>query len=419
MKKLLLILGLLLLFSGAIAFAQDATEGTDAADETTEAVDDSTADDTADSTDTEIETDAEETEEDTSSDDGQMEASKLDPKYQRKARAAMVNGARYVNSDVFFKLSAKDEGTGVQAIQYAIDSNNYIEYTSPFNVLIEGNHIISYRGIDNGENMEEPETYQIVVDNSAPNTMMESDQPLFKKDGKAYCSPRTNFFIGAKDAATGAGVDLAYGGYSIEEMYSAGNGERVSNNFFTLEGTGEVIYYYAAMDKVGNLSDINQCKVYVDNQAPVASLVGSTNLKNVNGEYLVIPSDELKTEDGKVIVSNKMRLAFEAEDDLSGVKAIYVKVNDEDYIKYHEALELANMDSYTIMVKTEDNVGNISDPVEFKFSVDYRGPESELEMISSDGSKVEGNVDAGAEEDTSAPVEDTETTDEENPNDQL
>ncbi len=318
----------------------------------------------------------------------QMEASRLDPDYVRKAETAEVNGSVFVNSDVFFKLSSEDAGTGVQAIEYAIDNGTFMEYSNPFNILTEGNHIVSYRGIDNGENMEQPKTYQVTVDNSAPAVDLGSDRALYKDDGNIYCSPDTNFYVSAKDAPSGVGMDLAYGGYSTDEMYSSGNGERTTDNFFTMEGSGEVVYYYAAMDKVGNLTPVNQFRVYVDDQAPVASLAGSTNLKKRNGEYVVIPSEDLTTEDNRYIVSNATRLAFEAEDDLSGVDAIYVKINDEDYVKYYEPIELADYEEYTIMVKTEDNVGNMSEPKEFLFSVDFVEPESSLDLVDSEGSDL-------------------------------
>ncbi len=396
MLKRLSLIFLMVLFAAAGTLAAQETDpaeepatevpGEEAAEETAG----ETAGETGGETDAAVEevTETEEAAETEAAGEEQMEASRLDPDYVRDAETAEVNGSVFVNSDVFFKLSSQDEGTGVQAIEYAIDNGTFMDYSNPFNILTEGNHIISYRGIDNGENMEQPKTYQVTVDNSAPEVDLGSDRALYKNEGNTYCSPETKFYVSAKDAPSGVGMDLAYGGYATDEMYSSGNGERTSENFFTMEGSGEVVYYYAAMDQVGNLSPVNQFRVYVDNQAPVASLAGSTNLKKRNGVYVVIPSEDLTTEEGRYIVSNATRLAFEAEDDLSGVDAVYVKINDEDYVKYYEPIELADYEEYTIMVKTEDNVGNMSEPKEFLFSVDFVEPESSLNLVDSEGSDL-------------------------------
>lgn len=318
----------------------------------------------------------------------QMEASRLNPEYSRAAISVEDNGSVFINSDVYFRLSSEDEGTGVQYIEYSIDNGVYMEYNSPFNILTEGNHIISYRAIDNGENIEQPKTYQVVVDNSSPAVSLESDRKLYEERGTLYCSPETQFYISAEEKAEEVGVELTYGGYNTKEMYSAGNGERKQDNFFNMEGEKEVVYYYTAMDKVGNLSDVRQFRVLVDRTAPEASLTGSTNLKRRNGEFVVIPSTDLMTDDGRYLVSNTTRLGFEAQDDLSGVKAIYVKVNEEEYIEYHKPIELADSEDYTILVKTEDNVGNVSEAVEFLFKVDFVEPESTLDMVDGEGTDL-------------------------------
>lgn len=393
MKRLTVLLLIFLTVGAGFAFAQTteepettpveettAEEGTEAPAEETGA-EETAVEETAVEETTEAETTAAEEAE-------QMEASRLNSDYVRTAKTAEVDGSVFVNSDVYFQLSSQDEGTGVQTIEYAIDNGTFMEYKNPFNILPEGNHIVSYRAIDNGENVEQPKTYQVVVDNSAPEVDLESDRALYAENGTFYCSPETKFYISSKDAPSGVGVDVTYGGYSTDEMYTSGNGERMSENFFTMDGTGEVVYYYASMDRVGNLTDIGQFRIMVDNEAPVATLAGSTNLKKRNGEFVVIPSENLVTEEGRYIVSNKTRLAFEAEDDLSGVQAIYVKINDEDFVKYYEPVELANNEEYTILVKTEDNVGNVSEPKEFLFSVDFVEPESQLDLVNSEGNDL-------------------------------
>ena len=62
-----------------------------------------------------------------------------------------------------------------------------------------------------------------------------------------------------------------------------------------------------------------------------------------------------------------------------------MKINDADYVKYIEPIQFNAETVYNIDVKAIDNVGNVSEPVSYKFYVDKISPASDVQMIDKDG----------------------------------
>jgi hypothetical protein len=318
------------------------------------------------------------------------EATFLDPtNYTRQATRFERGGVIFVNSDVYYQLKAFDKETGLDKIEYAINGGSFQNYINPFNLVEEGYHIIRYRGIDNGDNVEVTKVLQVYVDNTAPNSSVETDRALYRANGVTYASNRTRFYISAFDNESGSGVKSTYAGTQVSSLQGRGDGTRNPNNFFSLTDEGPTSLYYTAMDNVGNLARVRQFNVTIDATPPTVKIQASENLRLREGVYVIIPSEELKTEDGKIIITSKNRVAFSAEDDLSGVRALYVKVNEEEFVQYFEPIEVKGGLDYVIQVKAEDNVGNISAPVTFNFSVDSVAPESTIELINREGTVLD------------------------------
>lgn len=389
---------LILLICSLSGFAQE-FEATATADEEGVTVEVSTGGETEEAVDPKLAAEAEAAGEETSAgegtgtDEGAADTAQggetLDPYYKRAAETFISGDVQFVNSDCYFKLDSTDEGTGVNRVEYSINGAEYMEYHNPFNLLKEGNTIINYRGIDNGDNVEDAKIFQVYVDNTAPVVLVGTDRETYDDGAVNFCSPKTRFYIDSKDNPSGAGIKMSYGGFSPDSMSAKGKGTRIEENFFSMTEEGPKELYFTALDNVGNMQDIQQYLVTVDATAPEVFLVQNNNLKQRNGEFITIPSDEVMSDDGRYIVTDQTKLAFTAKDSLSGVSAIYVKVNNEEFVKYFKPIDLKSASEYTILVKTEDNVGNISEPVTFQFVVDYTGPRSTIEVISSQGGSVD------------------------------
>ncbi len=305
--------------------------------------------------------------------------------YVRSAMHYYDGEDNFVNSDVFFRLSSVDYETGLNYVQFALDGSDFMLYRSPFQILDEGNHDISYRGYDNSDNLEMARTFEVIVDNTAPKTMLETDKPIYKKGLVQYCSADTSWFVTAKDNMSGAGVANAYVGtdYEMLDAYGVGEAEDGSTYFY-LDQEGPAQIYYTAIDNVGNLAPIQMFKVVVDTTAPVVSIESNNRLIRMDDLYTEFPSEQLVDEEGRIVVSTNEAVSFSAQDELSGVDAIYVKINDGEPTKYIEPIRFSANDVYDIEVTAVDNVGNVSEPVQYTFYVDKIDPDSILDLIDRD-----------------------------------
>ncbi|MDH5681021.1 MAG: hypothetical protein OEZ36_05520 [Spirochaetota bacterium] len=338
----------------------------------------------------------------------------ISPFYQRKAERFNLKGVHFVNSDVYFMLKASDYGTGIHHIQYAIDDKDFQVYTSPFRVLEQGNRLIRVRAIDNSGNIEKTVLYKVYVDNTSPRTEIAADREVFQNGSYHYCTKRHNFFIRAVDNDSGSGVRMTYGGFGMDRLVAKGTGISKKDNFFTLAQEGVNEYYYTALDNVGNMTPVKKYNIIVDNTPPVVS-IDRTN-------WTTIPTDAMKTDvelrikrndlviipvKGKkntYFVNRKHTVAFTARDPRigvlngSGLSTIYIKVNDEQYVKYSKSIKFTNADKYVISVKAQDNAGNVSEPVTFTFILDFDRPESSIRAVNDRGEDVQMRGGSGSKD---------------------
>jgi hypothetical protein len=307
------------------------------------------------------------------------------PDYQRAAMEYRNGDKHFVNSDVFFKLTSTDKETGLDFVEFSLDGSGFMTYRGPFQILEEGKHDISYRGFDNSRNLEMAKTLSIIVDNAAPRTELNTTEPLFYKGLAAYCSAQTKWYISANDDLTGSGVAGAYIGTDLNSLALRGNGKENEDAYYTLSEEGPTKVYFTAVDNVGNAAPFSVVSVIVDTTAPTVYIENSDRLINKDDAYMIFPSSDVVDEEGRIIVSTKESVAFGATDELSGVDALYVKINDADYVKYVEPIQFSSDTVYNIDVKAIDNVGNVSEPVSYKFYVDKVTPASGIEIIDREG----------------------------------
>lgn len=308
--------------------------------------------------------------------------------YERVAAHYTDGETHFVNSDVFFKLNSIDGETGLDYIQFSLDGSDFMLYRNPFQVLTEGKHDLSYRGYDNSANLEIAKTFSFIVDNTAPRAVLETDKPVFVKGYTRYCSAETKWFVTSKDNVLGSGVAATYLGTDFNELYQYPVKAEAEEDYFVMTEEGEYDVYYSAIDNVGNLAPIALYTVIVDTTPPEVSIQNNNRLINVNDVYTFFPSENLVDEEGRILVSTNEAVAFSATDNLSGVDAIYIKINDGSYTKYVEPIKFSVEDVYNLEVQAVDNVGNVSEPVSFVFLVDKYNPASALELVDRYGNEI-------------------------------
>jgi len=71
-------------------------------------------------------------------------------------------------SDVTVTLNATDADSGVNVTYYRVDYSIWQIYLEPFNLTIDGPHVIKYYSIDNVGNQEEEKSAEICIDQTKP-----------------------------------------------------------------------------------------------------------------------------------------------------------------------------------------------------------------------------------------------------------
>lgn len=167
-------------------------------------------------------------------------------------------GSSFTNSDTTFiskktkiRLDAKDTESGIQKIEYQIDSSDLMSYNSPFSIENEGFHHISSYGYDNTENLTK-QVFGVLVDTTGPEIFERfsslSTGTISLNDKLLYQYPsHTVVFISATDFKSGFDI-----------MYYELNNQSVQPLIKPIKGfkTGKMnTIKVKAIDKLGNFTE--------------------------------------------------------------------------------------------------------------------------------------------------------------------
>lgn len=74
----------------------------------------------------------------------------------------------YIRSSTEISLPTTDNLSGIQSVSYSLDQSADVMDQKPFNILLEGTHILTYRAVDNVQNRKDDKTISLFVDEKAP-----------------------------------------------------------------------------------------------------------------------------------------------------------------------------------------------------------------------------------------------------------
>lgn len=175
--------------------------------------------------------------------------------------------------------------------------------------------------------------FEVYADGIAPTT-----RSLFKAshsriiEGKRFYSPDLSISLDANDEFSGVNTLQ----YSLNgSSYTEYKGELKSFH----EGENTLKFY--ATDNVGNMGKLKDETFYIDTTPPVTKYEIEGMAKN---KY-VAPDAKIK---------------LTSEDKLSGVRAIYYKINNGEYARYYTPIPMTSIGnkSGTLTFYAEDNLGN-------------------------------------------------------------
>jgi len=143
--------------------------------------------------------------------------------------------------------------------------------------------------------------------------------------------------------------------YSID-----GSAVTVYKDPIRFESEGRHFIAYRAIDMTGNISNEKIYSVVVDGSPPegIASVEGMVYMDE---EY--------------VYLTKESAIVLWAEDNLSGVDRIYVKLDDMDYMPYEEPVVISTEGYHSAETYAVDNVGNATSKLTVQGCVDGTPPD--------------------------------------------
>ncbi|SDY89583.1 Ig-like domain (group 3) [Micromonospora pattaloongensis] len=253
-----------------------------------------------------------------------------------------ANGA-YVGSATV-TLSATDEGSGVDRIEYSLDGAAFAHYHAPLTVNQAGQHTVAYRAIDKAGNTSAAQSVSFTVvappaQDSTPPTASASVTGDRDANG-AYVGAAT-VTLSATDTQSGVDrIEYSLDGAAFTHYHSP----------LTVNQAGQHTVAYRATDKAGNTSAPQSVSFTVvappaqDTTPPTASASVSGN-RDDSGAYV-----------GSATVT------LSATDTQSGVDRIEYSLNGAAYAAYSAPVTLNQPGQYTVSYRATDKAGNTSAP---------------------------------------------------------
>ncbi|GAB3432948.1 OmpL47-type beta-barrel domain-containing protein [Actinophytocola sediminis] len=252
----------------------------------------------------------------------------------------------YVDAAVV-TISATDAGSGVDSVEYQLDSAEWAAYTAPVTVNAPGEHMVHFRATDVAGNASPDgmESFTVVEqDTTAPTaaaTVVGEQDPDGNFLGSAVVT------VTAEDE--GSGVD------TIE--YSLDGGDWTAyTEAVQVRAAGEHTFAYRATDLAGNVSAEGAETFTVvanpdeDTTPPSVTAVVTGN-QDANWNFL---------DTATVTVS--------ALDVDSGVKLVEYKLDDGEWTAYTEPLAVS-AGEHTVWYRATDNAGNVAAEQSGSFTV--------------------------------------------------
>ena len=282
----------------------------------------------------------------------------------------------YVNDKVRFELFDVDNIMPDTKF-YKIDNAAELKYTEPFTLSDEGAHVIYYYSIDKMGNKEGVKAINVIVDKTAPETLVTITAPFAKNGDKIYASETFtyNYAISSKDNISG-----------VSSVKYAAKGEEQKQYVkpFSLNSLTPVVLEVASEDKVGNLTKKYATKVLDENGVVLAESLQDMNIIVDK----TVPAVEIKADkaffmkDKLTVASKDFKYTITASDTESGVKSIFYRMdNNSEFILYTGELQFNTNGMHKIEAIARDGVGNTSKTATLDVFVDIIPADTNIKLL--------------------------------------
>ena len=195
--------------------------------------------------------------------------------------APLIKEKIYASENLTFSITATDELSGLNKIEYSTDGQNFNVYSKPFSISATENVDLKVRVTDNVDNAAEKYAFKAVdesgkahemsvsalkiyVDKKIPVVQIKPEGNFFEKNGKNIASIYNKYIVTATDEDSG-----------VAEIYVRidGKGEfQLYKKEVEFSKNGEHMIEAKAKDKTGNESEIVTYSVFVDIIPPVSNI---------------------------------------------------------------------------------------------------------------------------------------------------
>ena len=171
------------------------------------------------------------------------------------------NNQTWVSGQTQFVLSIADDN--YDQIKYRISDSEYIFYRDPFTIgaLNEGPYILEYFVVDLFGLRSDLQTKQLLLDITAPETLLETTGDALRSGGDLFITPETQIILKAVD-----GGEQAVGLSRIEYRLDEGDWQ-VYREPIRVNSTKNL--YYRSVDRLENVETEHQVRLRLDDVAPV------------------------------------------------------------------------------------------------------------------------------------------------------
>ncbi len=178
----------------------------------------------------------------------------------------MEKDVKYVPGNAEFRIVAKDEYSGVKAIEESIDNGKFKKHEKPIVFKKQGEHKIRYRAIDNLENKSEEKIFTLFVDSIKPSVKIIPSGKLYEKDNEKFAPANYTYKVEVENKES-----------SLSKILIALDGGQYSEYTAPLQikEEGKHTIKAKAIDNVGNESTEEVLVVTMDNTPPDIDLVPS------------------------------------------------------------------------------------------------------------------------------------------------
>ena len=250
-------------------------------------------------------------------------------------------------------LTATDDDSGVESVEYDLDGAGYVDYTEPVVLSEPGMHMLEYRATDGAGNTSQTEMLHVTVvapDTTAPTVTAEVSGEQ-GADGA---------YVGAASVSLSADDDS---GVESVEYDLDGTGWTAYTAPFDVTTPGEHTVAYRATDSAGNTSEAGSVTFTVvepteeDTTAPEVSSAVTGDLDD----------------DGAYVGSATVTLT--ATDDATGVESVEYDLDGAGWTAYTEPVVVDEVGEHTVRYRATDGAGNTSAPGSATFVVTEQAAE--------------------------------------------